>query len=158
MRRLMIAAALLLLMPGAAAAQVTQTPPPVTYDDVLRLVARDAYVLLQTELGTGRFTLDENATKVGVGGMTDMQSVVISVAGATPAEWETALRAQLPAKVRALAVKVGTARLMGLAPIPTTDGVTIFDPKRGIALSVKSSLKAGVTGKRSLTLAVLVGK
>ncbi len=151
--RLMIAAALLLLMPGAAEAQVAG------YDDALRLVARDAFTLLQAELGTGRFTLDENATKVGVGGMTDMQSVVISVAGATPTEWETALRAQLPAKVRALAVKVGPAKLMGLAPIPTTDGVTIFDARRGIALSAKSSMKASaISGRRSLTLAVLVGR
>ena len=65
----MIAAALLLLIPGAAVAQVTQTPPPVTCEDVLRLVARDAFTLLQVELGTGRFTLDQTATKVGVGGM-----------------------------------------------------------------------------------------
>lgn len=152
MRRLMIAAALLLLLPGAAVAQVPG------YDDSLRLVARDAFTLLQVELGTGRFTLDESSTKVGAGGMTKIESVVISVSGATPAEWETALRAQLPAKVKALAVKVGTANLMGVAPIPTTDGVTIIDAQRGIALSVKSSLKAGITGKRSVTLAVLVGR
>lgn len=149
----LLAAALLLLMTGAAQAQVT-----AGYDDVLRFVARDAFTLLQTELGTGRFALDENATKVGVGGMTNLESVVIGVAGATPAEWETALRAQLAVKVKALAAKVGTARLMGLAPIPTTDGVVIFDPRRGIALSAKSSLKAGVTGKRTVTLVILVGK
>ena len=149
----LLAAALLLLLPGAAVVQV-----PAGYDDVLRLVARDAFTLLQVELGTGRFTLDESATKVGAGGMTKTESVVLSVSGATSAEWETALRAQLPAKVKALAVKVGTAKLMGVAPIPTTDGVTIIDAQRGIALSVKSSLKAGITGKRSVTLAVLVGR
>ena len=153
MRRLMIAAALLLLLPGAAVAQT-----PAGYDDVLRIVARDAFTALQVELGTGRFTLDETATKVGTGGMTKIESVVISVSGATPAEWETALRAQLPAKVKALAAKVGTAKLIGVAPIPTTDGVTIIDARRGIALSVKSSLKAGLTGRRSVTLAVLVGR
>lgn len=85
MRRLFIAAVLLLLLPGAALAQVQQPPPPVTYDDSLRLVARDAFTLLQVELGTGRFTLDESATKVGTGGMTKIESVVISVSGATPA-------------------------------------------------------------------------
>ena len=156
MRALLAAA--VLLIPGAAAAQVQPTPPPVTYEDVLRFVARDVFTLLQVELGTGRFTLDESATKVGTGGMTKLESVVLSVSGATPAEWETALRAQLGAKVKALAVKVGSAKLMGVAPIPTTDGVTIIDAQRGIALSVKSSLKAGITGKRSVTLAVLVGR
>lgn len=90
--------------------------------------------------------------------MTKLESVVLSVSGATPAAWETALRAQLAAKVKALAAKVGTAKLIGVAPIPTTDGVTIIDAQRGIALSVKSSLKAGITGKRSVTLAVLVGR
>jgi len=148
--RALLAAALLLLLPGAAVAQ--------GYDDSLWLVARDAFTLLQVELGTGRFTLDQTATKVGVGGMTKLESVVISVSGSTPAEWDTALRAQLPAKVKALAAKVGTAKLMGVAPIPTTDGVTIIDAQRGIALSVKSSLKTGITGKRTLTLAVLVGR
>ena len=148
--RALLAAAFLLLLPAAAVAQ--------GYDDSLRLVARDAFTLLQVELGTGRFTLDQTATKVGTGGMTKIESVVISVSGATPAAWETALRAQLPAKVKALAGKVGTAKLMGVAPIPTTDGVTIIDARRGIALSAKSSLKAGVTGKRSVTLAILVGR
>jgi len=154
----LLVAALLLLLPGAAVAQVTQTPPPVAYEDVLRLVARDAFSALQTELGTGRFTLDQTATKVGTGGMTKLESVVLSVSGATPAEWDVALRAQLAAKVKALAAKVGTAKLMGVAPIPTTDGTAIIDAQRGIALSVKSSLKAGITGKRSVTLAVLVGR
>ena len=45
---LLLAAALLLLIPGAAEAQ--------THADSLRLVARDAFTLLQVELGTGRFT------------------------------------------------------------------------------------------------------
>ena len=146
--RALLAAALLLLLPGAAVAQ--------GYDDSLWLVARDAFTLLQVELGTGRFTLDQTATKVGVGGMTKLESVVISVSGSTPAEWDTALRAQLAAKVKALAVKVGTAKLMGVAPIPTTDGVVISDAKRGVALAVKSSLQPGVTGRMSVTFAVLV--
>ena len=144
--RALIAAALLLLIPGAAQAQ--------THADSLRLIARDAFALLQVELGTGRFTLDETT----VTGMS-IESVIISASGTTPpAQWEADVRTQLAAKMKALAVKVARVQVVGVAPIPTTDGVTIIDAQRGIALSVKSSLKAGITGKRSVTLAVLVGR
>ncbi len=142
--RLMIAAALLLLIPGAAEAQ--------THADSLRLVARDAFQLLQVELGTGRFTLDETT----VTGMS-IESVIISASGTTPpAQWEAAVRAQLAAKMKALAVKVARVQVIGVAPIPTTDGVVISDAKRGVAMAVKSSLQPGVTGRMSVTFAVLV--
>jgi len=92
--RALLAAALLLLMPGAAEAQ--------THADSLRLVARDAFTLLQVELGTGRFTLDETT----VTGMS-IESVIISASGTTtPAQWEADVRAQLAAKMKALAAKV----------------------------------------------------
>lgn len=140
----LLAAALLLLMPGAAEAQ--------THADSLRLVARDAFTLLQVELGTGRFTLDETT----VTGMS-LESVIISASGTTtPAQWEADVRKQLPAKMKALAAKVSRVQVIGVAPIPTTDGVVISDAKRGVALAVKSSLQPGVTGRMSITFAVLV--
>ena len=142
--RALLAAALLLLIPGAAEAQ--------THADSLRLVARDAFHLLQVELGTGRFTLDETT----VTGM-NVESVIISASGTTPpAQWEADVRAQLAAKMKALAVKVAKVQVIGVAPIPTTDGVVISDAKRGVALAVKSSLQPGVTGRMSVTFAVLV--
>ena len=142
--RALLAAALLLLMPGAAQAQV--------HADSLRLIARDAFQLLQVELGTGMFTLDETT----VTGMS-LESVIISASGTTtPAQWEADVRAQLAAKMKALAVKVARVQVIGVAPIPTTDGVVISDAKRGVAMAVKSSLQPGVTGRMSVTFAVLV--
>jgi hypothetical protein len=142
--RALIAAALLLMMPVAAEAQ--------THADSLRLIARDAFTLLQVELGTGRFTLDETT----VAGM-NVESVIISASGTTPpAQWEADVRAQLAAKMKALAVKVARVQVVGVAPIPTTDGVVISDAKRGVAMAVKSSLRPGITGNMSVTFAVLV--
>lgn len=123
-----------------------------THADSLRLIARDAFTLLSTELGTGRFTLDETTTA----GM-KLESVIISVSGTTPpAQWEADVRAQLAVKMKALAAKVSRVQVIGAAPIPTHDGVLITDAKRGVALAVKSSLQPGVTGRMSITFAVLV--
>ena len=123
-----------------------------THADSLRLIARDAFTMLSTELGTGRFTLDET-TKVGM----KLESVIISASGTTtPAQWEADVRAQLPAKMQALAKKIAPVQVVGVAPIPTTDGVVISDARRGVALAVKSSLQPGITGKMSITFAVLV--
>lgn len=142
--RALLAAALLLLIPGAAQAQ--------THADSLRLIARDAFTLLQVELGTGRFTLDETT----VTGMS-IESVIISASGTTPpAQWEADVRAQLAKKMADLAKKVAPVLVVGVAPIPTTDGVAMKDPQRGIAMAVKSSLRPGVTGRMSVTFAVLV--
>ena len=142
--RALLAAALLLLIPGAAEAQ--------THADSLRLIARDAFQLLQVELGTGRFTLDETT----VTGMS-IESVIISASGtSTPAQWEADVRAQLAVKMKALAAKVSKAQVIGVAPIPTTDGVVISDAKLGVAMAVKSSLRPGITGNMSVTFAVLV--
>ena len=123
-----------------------------THADSLRLIAVDAFTLLQVELGTGRFTLDETT----VAGM-KLESVIISASGTTPpAQWEADVRQQLPAKMKQLAAKVAPVQVVGVAPIPTTDGVVISDAKRGVAMAVKSSLQPGVTGRMSVTFAVLV--
>ena len=154
--RALLAAALLLLIPGTAEAQVTQTPVPVTYDDYFRTITRDAFQQLQVEIGTQRFRLDLSATKKGANGMTALESVKLSIAAATPAEWEADVRQQLPAKMKQLAAKVAPVQVIGVAPIPTTDGVVISDAKRGVAMAVKSSLQPGVTGRMSVTFGVLV--
>ena len=79
-----------------------------------------------------RFTLDET-TKVGM----KLESVIISASGTTtPAQWEADVRAQLPAKMQALAKKIAPVQVVGVAPIPTTDGVVISDVRRGVALAV----------------------
>ena len=80
----------------------------------------------------------------------------LSIAAATPAEWEADVRQQLPAKMKQLAAKVAPVQVIGVAPIPTTDGVVISDARRGVAMAVKSSLQPGITGKMSITFAVLV--
>lgn len=157
--RALLAATLLLLMPGAAEAQVTQTPPPVTYDDVFRVVTRDAFQQLQVEIGTQRFRLDLTANKKGVGGMTKLESAKLSIAAATPAEWDAEVRKQLPAKVKALVKKVSTATVIGnptSAP-SNPDTLTIIDVPRGIVFQTKHG-EPGISGRRSLTLAVLVGR
>ena len=157
--RALLAAALLLLMPGAAEAQVQPTPQPVTYDDVFRVVTRDAFQQLQVEIGTQRFRLDLTANKKGVGGMTKLESAKLSIAAATPAEWDAEVRKQLPAKVKALVKKVSTATVIGnptSAP-SNPDTLTIIDVPRGIVFQTKHG-EPGVLGKRSLTLAMLVGR
>lgn len=151
--------ALLLLIPGAAEAQVQPTPPPVTYDDVFRTLTRDAFQMVQVEIGTQRFRLDLSATKKGANGMTALESVKLSIAAATPAEWDTEVRKQLPAKVKALVKKVTSATVIGnptSAP-SNPDTLTVIDELRGIVFQTKHG-EPGVTGKRSLTLAVLVGR
>jgi hypothetical protein len=157
--RALLAAALLLLIPGAAEAQVQQTPPPVTYDDVFRVVTRDAFQQLQVEIGTQRFRLDLSATKKGQGGMTALESVKLSIAAASPAEWDAEVRRQLPAKVKALVKKVSTATVIGnptSAP-SNPDTLTVIDQLRGVVLQTKHG-EPGLSGRRSLTLAVLVGR
>lgn len=159
MRRLMIAAVLLLLIPGAAEAQVQPTPPPVTYDEVFRVVTRDAFQQLQVEIGTQRFKLDLSATKKGANGMTALESVKLSIAAASPAEWDAEVRKQLPAKITALVKKVSTASLIGnptSAP-SNPDTLTVIDVQRGIVFQTKHG-EPGISGRRSLTLAVLVGR
>ncbi len=157
--RLMIAAALLLLIPGAAEAQVQPTPPPVTYDDVFRVVTRDAFYQLGLELGTQRFRLDLTANKKGANGMTALESVKLSISAATPAEWDAEVRKQLPAKIKALVAKVSTATVIGNpASAPSNpDTLTIIDVPRGIVFQTKHG-EPGISGRRSLTLAVLVGR
>ena len=112
--------------------------------------------MVQVEIGTQRFRLDLSATKKGANGMTALESVKLSIAAATPAEWEADVRQQLPAKMKQLAAKVAPVQVIGVAPIPTTDGVVISDAKRGVAMAVKSSLQPGVTGRMSVTFGVLV--
>lgn len=151
--------AIVALLVGVQAEPVIAQTPAVGYDTVLRLVARDAFTLLQVELGTGRFTLDQTATEKGMNGMTSVESVIISVpAGASAAEWDVAVRKQLAAKVVSLAAKVSFATKIGIPPIPTTDGTVIVDVARGIALGAKSSLERGVTGNMTITLLMLVGR
>lgn len=129
------------------------------YDDSFRLIARDAFTLLQTEIGTQRFRLDESARQKGQGGITAIESVKIAVSSPDPATWEAAVRKQLQAKVKALALKVSTASLIGSPNGATSkpDTVWMSDPLRGIVLQVKHG-EPGLSGRRSLTLAVLVGR
>ena len=157
--RALLAAALLLLIPGAAEAQVQPTPQPVTYDDVFRVVTRDAFQQLQVEIGTQRFRLDLTANKKGVGGMTKLESAKLSIAAATPAEWDAEVRKQLPAKVKALVKKLSTATVIGNpASAPSNpDTLTVIDELRGIVFQTKHG-EPGISGRRSLTLAVLVGR
>lgn len=155
----LLTVALLMLLPGAAEAQVTQTPVPVTYDDYFRTITRDAFQQLQVEIGTQRFRLDLSATKKGANGMTALESVKLSISAATPAEWDAAVRKQLPAKIKALVKKVSTATVIGnptSAP-SNPDTLTVIDVPRGIVFQTKHG-EPGISGRRSLTLAVLVGR
>ena len=56
--------------------------------------------------------------------------------------WFAAL-ARLPASVEAIGTMA--VQVIGVAPIPTTDGVVISDANRCVAMAVKSSLHPGVT-------------
>ena len=106
-----------------------------------------------------RFRLDLSATKKGANGMTALESVKISVSASDPAAWEAEVRKQLPAKVQALAKKVSTASLIGQPTSATSnpDTVTVIDTLRGLVLQAKHS-EPGISGRRTLTLAVLVGR
>ena len=72
---------------------------------------------------------------------------------------EAEVRKQLPAKVQALAKKVSTASLIGQPTSATSnpDTVTVIDTLRGLVLQAKHS-EPGISGRRTLTLAVLVGR
>lgn len=149
----------LLVATTAMAQNSSPTPPPTSYDDYFRTLTRDAFQMVQVEIGTQRFRLDLLATKKGANGMTALESVKLSIAAATPAEWDAEVRKQLPAKIKALVAKVSTATVIGnptSAP-SNPDTLTIIDELRGVVLQTKHG-EPGLSGRRSLTLAVLVGR
>lgn len=149
----------LLVATAAMAQNSSPTPPPTSYDDYFRTLTRDAFQMVQVEIGTQRFRLDLSATKKGANGMTALESVKLSIAAATPAEWDAEVRKQLPAKITALVKKVSTASLIGnptSAP-SNPDTLTVIDVQRGIVFQTKHG-EPGISGRRSLTLAVLVGR
>ena len=149
----------LLVATAAMAQNSSPTPPPTSYDDYFRTLTRDAFQMVQVEIGTQRFKLDLSATKKGANGMTALESVKLSIAAATPAEWDAEVRKQLPAKIKALVKKVSTASLIGnptSAP-SNPDTLTVIDELRGLVFQTKHG-EPGISGRRSLTLAVLVGR
>lgn len=153
-----------LLMATAAAAQnipVFPTPPPTSYDDYARALMTEAFTIYQREIGTQRFQFDPSAHKKGVGGMTHLVSVQVSVTADTPSAWAAAVRPQLQPKIAQLVKKLAGMRLMGEPANPvsgTTDTLAAIDHARGIALQMKHGAPGAATGARRLTFVVLGGR